>query len=189
MKKSIVILSSAIILALLTWLFLPKQKTKIALQPISKVKSSYINLVKAEIETFYFADVEILPKIEFPNSCYYPPRKRYRADKTIAFLEDFKPEKFDKIIGITEKDISTTKGKHYDYGIMGLAYMPGESGIISTYRCKRGVSEKIAKDRIVKNALHELGHTFGLAHCSFSPTCLMNDAKGTVKTAAVRTII
>lgn len=181
MKKFLALLFLLVVVGI-AYLFLPKYKIKIALQPLDQVPASIPILLKKEIETFYFAEVEILPAIDFPDSTYYVPRQRYRADKTISFLWDFKPKRFDKILGITEKDISTTKGKHKDYGIMGLAYRPGKSGVISTFRSKRKVSKAVATDRMIKNALHELGHSFGLKHCDFSPTCLMNDAKGTVKT-------
>ena len=145
MKKflALILLSTTLIAG---YFLFPKSKTKIALQPLGEVNSKLPILLKKEIEAFYFADVEILPAIDFPDSTYYAPRQRYRADKTIAFLWDFKPKRFDKILGVTEKDISTTKGKIKDYGIMGLAYRPGKSGVISTSRSKRKVSKAIAED-------------------------------------------
>lgn len=38
------------------------------------------------------------------------------------------------MIGITQKDISTSKGQYADWGIMGLAYRPGNSCVASYYR-------------------------------------------------------
>lgn len=181
MKKYLLLILALIPIGTTTYFFLPPKEIKVALQPLGEVPADLPILLKKEIEAFYFSKVEILPAIDFPDSTYYPPRKRYRADKTIAFLRSVKPDRFDKILGVTEKDISTTKGEFKDYGIMGLAYRPGRSGIVSTFRCKRNVSKKIATERMIKNTLHELGHNFGLYHCNFSPTCLMNDAKGTVK--------
>ena len=51
---------------------------------------------------------------------------------------------------------------------------------ISSFRIK--TPDKILfNDRLVKVALHELGHTMGLPHCTFSRTCFMEAAEGTVK--------
>jgi predicted Zn-dependent protease len=53
---------------------------------------------------------------------------------------------------------------------------------VSTYRLGRGAAtETVADERLVKAVGHELGHTFGLDHCS-TPGCLMADACGTIRT-------
>ena len=56
---------------------------------------------------------------------------------------------------------------------MGLGYCPGKACIASTYR----LSENKRKQQFFKVAIHELGHTEGLAHCP-EKTCFMRDAKG-----------
>ena len=77
-----------------------------------------------------------------------------------------------KIVGITSKDISTTKGKNPDHGVMGLGSMGGKSCMISTFRLKKGSNEQL-----FKTVIHELGHNFGLDHCPVK-TCFMRDAEG-----------
>jgi archaemetzincin len=56
---------------------------------------------------------------------------------------------------------------------MGLGYCPGTACIASSYRLKKG--NKLTQ--FYKVAIHELGHTQGLPHCS-TKTCLMRDAEG-----------
>ncbi len=76
-------------------------------------------------------------------------------------------------IGLTSKDISTTKGKIEDYGIMGLGYTPGNACVVSTFR----VSKENKQNQFFKFCIHELGHTSGLPHCP-EKTCFMRDAEG-----------
>ena len=68
-------------------------------------------------------------------------------------------------IGLTHRDISTSIHGHYNYGIMGLSFRPGDA-------LKR-------KDDLWKVTIHEFLHSRGLPHCKKNaPKCLMQDAHG-----------
>ena len=140
-----------------------------------KLKTELIQNITA---TYNCTVTEIKGIAAMPATAYYKPRNRYRAN---LLLEDLKKYNgYDKVIGITNKDISTSSNGVYDWGIMGLAYRPGKQCVISTFRIK--TPDKILfNDRLVKVALHELGHTMGLPHCTFSRTCFMEAAEGTIK--------
>ncbi len=111
-------------------------------------------------------------QIEFPESAWYQPRQRYRADKLIRFLMN-KVGQDTVMVGLSVKDISTTKGKVYDSGLMGLGFQPGRSCVVSTFR----LSKKNTMQQFKKLVLHEVGHNYGLPHCPDS-SCFMRDAKG-----------
>lgn len=154
----------------------------ILLVPLGSIDSSQLQVIASEVETRFDATVQIGDEIPLPPETYYPPRNRYRADKLISFLKSTYPG-YDRVMGITTKDISTSKGEHEDWGIMGLAYRPGRSCVISTFRIKRGVqSQPHFTDRLIKVCLHELGHTYGRDHCKADAACLMQDAAGKVIT-------
>lgn len=144
--------------------------------------------VKQAIEAFYRLDVRMLPVAPLPESAWYPPRKRYRAEKLLDFLEDVRPDPKSRIIGITPSDISTTKGRHEDWGILGLASVDGTVCVVSTFRTwnrSKGTPEQratLARYRFAKTVVHELGHNFGLDHCPHRG-CLMEDGGGTVTTS------
>lgn len=155
----------------------------VCLQPLSPSPSDEeVQYVIRAISAFYDARVAVLPELAPPRIAYYAPRERYRAEKLLSFLGERLGHRGARIVGLTAADISTTKGDVFDWGILGLANMPGTSCVVSSFRCKKRASSPVQPVvRLGKTAVHELGHTFGLEHCR-STGCLMEDAGGSVLT-------
>jgi archaemetzincin len=155
----------------------------LVLQPLGHgLADEAVTTVRKALLAFYRLEVKSLPPVGLPRSAFYPPRQRYRAERLLRFLERRAAADAYRIVGVTAVDISTTKGKYHDWGILGLATIDGRTCVLSAFRCKRGTSrEAQVQDRLGKVAVHEVGHTLGLNHC---PTygCLMEDARGTVMT-------
>ena len=141
-----------------------------------------VSLVVQALQAFYAVEVTTLGRVELPKAASYPKRARYRAEKLLDFLGPRLPKGGSRILGLTSVDISTTKGKIDDWGILGLATLDGAACVLSSFRCKRQAKNAAhARIRFAKVAVHEIGHTFGLEHC---PTrgCLMEDGGGSVLT-------
>jgi len=143
----------------------------ILIQPFKDFKSENAAETAEQIRNVY-PNVKVLEAIDFPENAYYKDRNRYRADSIIKFLNSRTKEGF-VTIGLTSNDISVTKGKIKDYGIMGLGYRPGKACVASKYR----LNKKNVNEQFFKIAIHELGHTQGLKHCP-EKTCFMRDAEG-----------
>jgi archaemetzincin len=134
------------------------------------------------LRAFYPMEVRVLGCQELPNAAYYPPRKRYRAERLLQYLNQRMPADGWRILGLTASDISTTKDQYQDWGVMGLGELPGTATVVSSFRCRKKARDAAhAAERLAKVAVHEIGHTLGLPHC---PTrgCLMEDAQGKVVT-------
>ena len=154
-----------------------KETLSIVIQPFEGLPPSTADFVKVKLNEIYSGEVTINEPIPLPKEALNQDRSRYRADSLIRFLNSFAKED-QLIIGLTSKDISITKGKDPDYGIMGLGFSPGKSCIASTFRLKG----ENRLEKLFKLAIHELGHTQGIAqtttkHCP-EKTCIMRDAKG-----------
>ncbi len=163
-------------------LFCREPEIVIALQPLGEISDTTIKTVKNGIVAVYRVRVVVLPVKELPGGAYYKPRRRYRADILLEYLNNVTDKRFTKVLGLTNRDISATKGEHYDWGIFGYGTLGGRPCIVSTHRLRRGnVSRALFMKRLIKVVNHELGHTFGLDHCPVEG-CLMQDSKGTIQT-------
>lgn len=154
-----------------------QKKLSIIIQPFDGIPESTVTILSEKLKKIYSGDVIINNSIVLPQKALVQSRTRYRADSLIRFLGDFAKDG-QLIIGVTNRDISTTKGAYPDRGVMGLGFCPGKSCIASTFRLKG----KNRNEKLFKVAIHELGHTQGLAltktkHCP-DKACLMRDAEG-----------
>ncbi|AZA80204.1 Zn-dependent protease [Chryseobacterium sp. G0186] len=148
-----------------------KTAVTILIQPFKDIKSENVEKVAAGIKKVY-PNIQVLEAIDFLGNTYYKERNRYRADSIIKFLNSRTKDGF-VTIGLTSKDISATRGKIKDFGIMGLGYRPGKACVASMFR----LSKENSDEQFYKIAIHELGHTQGLPHCP-EKMCFMRDAEG-----------
>ncbi len=139
-------------------------------------------MVSAALGAFYNVELTVQNAAPMPQRAYYRPRSRYRAEILLEELEKAAPAGADRVLGLTNVDISTSKPPYDDWGILGLASLGGRVCVLSSFRCKRkSKSPTHALERLAKTAVHELGHTFGLEHCP-NQGCIMEDGQGSVLT-------
>jgi len=153
---------------------------------------SLVDTVRVAIYNVFGFKVVALGKKDLPSSAFINIKApRYRADQLLKFLEEVRPDTIDFILGLTVKDISTTKkdpsgntkkpaSRYYDWGVCGLGYIAGPCSVVSTYRLK-AKDEDLFLQRFKKTCVHELGHNLGLPHCEYDDKCVLRDAAETVR--------
>lgn len=150
----------------------------VAIVPLGPVKQEYLERVAQEIQARMDVHVRIEPQRELPAEAFYKPRKRWRAEKLLAALDANPPVGAWKVVGVTEAEISSTKGDIVDWGIAGLGNIGGQSCVVSAFIYKKhSRSKQVLLRRLGDLAVHELGHTLGFPHCEVK-RCVMADAKG-----------
>jgi archaemetzincin len=162
----------------------PSPPRRVYVQPLgSGMPTTELAFIRTSLLSFYDVEVVVLERAALPQSAFYAPRKRYRAERLLETLDRIVPKDGYRILGVTDVDISTTKGAYADWGVMGLGSMDGRTCVLSSFRCRRAAKNREhATIRMGKTAVHELGHTFGLPHCP-NRGCLMEDGHGTVFTS------
>lgn len=127
----------------------------------------FVNELKKAIASRFGASVS-LACMELYRDAFVPERKQYDA---AILLDSFCWEvKADKALGITSEDLFIP-GLNFVFGLARdrccvLSY----ARLAPSYY---GFSDDgLFKERVIKEAFHELGHTFGLKHCQ-DKRCVM----------------
>ena len=155
----------------------PAERT-VVIVPFGKVNPAFVTAVEQAVAATADVKTRVDPQREMPKEAWYAPRKRWRAEKILDAIDADPPEGAWKVVAVTEKEISTTKGKYEDWGIVGLGNLDDRSCITSTYIFrKHSRTQDVLVRRVRDSAIHELGHTLGLDHCE-TEACVMRDAKG-----------
>lgn len=152
-------------------------KLMVQLYHTKSVKEDQLLLVEGAIREYYQAVVIRRGELQIPYWCVNTKSGKIRSDSMLVFMDRILKHEPGKQLLITDRVISTTRtlnGKTYpDWTIMGYGQLGGKNCVVSTATLKTNAAE-----RLKKVVLHELGHTFGVNHCSSNDTCLMRDLKG-----------
>lgn len=149
----------------------PQQK--IIISTLGKRYDELNVLIGAEIESVFGHKSEVIPLLDSMDFAFDPVRKQYHSTPVLEKLEALAPSQALKILAIVGDDLFIPILTH----VYGEAQLGGMACVVSTYRLKEGLSPAGSRDayqkRVVKEAIHELGHTFNLRHCRDS-ACIMH---------------
>jgi archaemetzincin len=144
--------------------------------PIGEIDDTSLRILVARIGQIYYY-VELLKPIKQIESAYNGNRNQYLSDE---FLSRVKQLPGDHILGVTNVDLYTPELNF----VFGQAQLPGKAAVISLARL-RDDKHELYYDRMIKEAVHEIGHTLGLRHCPdvfcvmhFSNSLKETDIKG-----------
>lgn len=100
-------------------------------------------------------------------------RDQYHSTRLLKGLETQIEQKENKILGITHLDLFIPILTY----VFGEAHLNGPAAVASDYRLNPQFyglppNPELVKERLIKECIHELGHTLGLRHCP-NPQCVM----------------
>lgn len=106
------------------------------------------------------------------HAAYDAGRDQYNSTELLERLYAETPEGC-KVVGVISHDLFVPVLTF----VFGEAQLNGRVAVVSTYRLRSAfyglpTDEHLLIERLQKEAVHELGHTFGLVHCPL-PTCVM----------------
>ena len=115
-----------------------------------------------------------LPALPIPEGAYDAKRRQYQSVEIMKMLAQHAPRDAERILGVTNADLAIPMLTF----LFGQAQLNGPVAVVSLCRLHQEfyglpADADLLRERTVKEVLHELGHTFGLAHCP-ERTCPMS---------------
>jgi archaemetzincin len=145
----------------------------IYLLPIGNIDKELLEYIGRKIQDYFRIPYRILNFIDIPEHAKDRKRNQYDAEVILREIGLLDFPSAERVLGIINVDLYS---KSLSF-IFGEAESPGRNAVISTTRLNpEFYDQKFNKDvfyeRILKEVVHELGHTFSLGHCP-KKTCVM----------------
>ena len=123
---------------------------------------------------WYPLPVRRLPPLAIPDGAYDAKRGQYQSVEFMKMLAQRAPRDAARVLGITDVDLAIPMLSF----LFGQAQFDGPIAVVSLCRLHQEfyglpAEDALLRERTVKEVMHEMGHTFGLVHCS-EPTCAMS---------------
>jgi archaemetzincin len=157
----------------------------IVIVPIGKIDREVIEPLIIGISDIFKRQVVIGKEMVKPDYAFNSKRNQYSAELILnSLIEDEKYPRYEKTLGIVDCDLYAPD-LNFIFGLAGE-----KAAVISLTRLRQefyGLPQDIDRfnQRVFTEAIHELGHTYGLSHCKnrkcvmfFSNNLIDTDRKG-----------
>ena len=150
----------------------------IPLGEVGEVEEDVIRVVADGLQGLLRMPVDVLECVPIPDEAFLESRGQYNAMVLLKHLAEHHSGGYLKILGITSRDITNPILTY----VFGEAYMGGCAAVMSSLRLRtdpggKPVSREDFLERVVKVAIHEMGHTFNIPHCH-EGRCVMRASNG-----------
>jgi archaemetzincin len=145
--------------------------TQIVLIPVGSVEKETLMYLSTTMDELFECTCEIGTALPIPKQAYNPARHQYSGQPILAYLPS---SRSGLILGVADLDLYAP-GLNF---IFGLADYKAQRAVIALPRLHQsfyGGRDKRMQflARAAKEAVHEVGHLFGLNHCQ-DQHCVMS---------------
>jgi len=138
-------------------------------------EASVIDHVRRHLAGAFGRAATVLDDPRRPAGTWDPRRRQHATAPMLRWLLEVGPPE-GKVLGITDQDLFIPILTY----VFGEAQLGGRAAVCSAARLAEGVEvagPRLLRDRLAKEAIHEVGHAFGLHHCD-ARGCVMGRSPG-----------
>lgn len=153
---------------------------------LGTIDDAILSAIEQGLAGAYGVSVQRLPAMEEPEYAFDAQRNQYSSAHILRRLLTRTPADALAMLAITRRDLFIPMLSF----VLGQAQLSGPAAVVSLARLRQEFyglppDPQLVLERAVKEAVHEVGHSFGLTHCannqcpmSLSNTVLHVDIKG-----------
>ena len=146
--------------------------------PLGDLAADILDAIDDGIQQVFGLEVRRLNAEQTPGYAYDTTRAQYSSELILRALIKHCPAEALRLLAITDVDLFIPMLTF----VYGQAQLNGRVSVVSTARMHQEFYSLIRNrplmlNRVRKEAVHELAHTFGLTHCPL-PLCPMSIATG-----------
>ena len=139
----------------------------IGMVAIGTVDPPLLTAIADEVRRTFRHPVSMLPPAPEPAFAFDERRGQYSSVLVLRSLLDRAQPSMIRILGVTAKDLFIPMLSF----VLGQAQLNGRVAVISLARLQQQFygfppDPDLLQARAIKEAVHEIGHTFGLTHCT-----------------------
>jgi archaemetzincin len=138
---------------------------RILIAPVGEFNPELVAAVGREVQRVFRAQIEVGALFSDLSFAFDAGRRQYHSTPILQRVAEASPPEVLKVLALTEVDLFIPILTH----VYGEAQLGGKACIVSTHRLDSGPETLHHPDvflsRMIKEAIHELGHTFNLRHC------------------------
>jgi len=138
----------------------------IQLLPLGNVPGDMLIHLSGELASEFSTRCEILRPEPHPPQAFNAGRQQYYSTEILACMTSRAAPATGRVLGITTADLYIPILTF----VFGEAQLEGRCAVVSTHRLRQEFyglppDPALLSRRLLKEAVHELGHTLGLIHC------------------------
>ncbi len=142
----------------------------ILIVPVGPVESRVLRHISDAVTETFGQEPRLGGPLPPPRQAFDALRRQYSAEAILRGLERGEAE---RVLGVADLDLHVPQANF----VFGLAEPAQRRGVIGLSRLRQrlfgmGWNESLYFARAAKEAVHELGHTYGLEHCA-NRRCVM----------------
>ena len=146
----------------------------VCLVAIGSVPAQVLDWVESAVAEWCPWPIRRLPALGLSEGAYDARRRQYQSVEVMKAVARCAPSDAARVLGVTEVDLAIPALTF----VFGQAQLDGPVAVVSLCRLRQEFyglpgEESLLRERVVKEVLHELGHTSGLTHC-VDPKCAMS---------------
>jgi archaemetzincin len=136
------------------------------LLPIGNVDNLLLEHLRADLPRSLRVECEILPCCLDPNPAYHAERQQFYSSELLQRMMQIVGAGDCRFLAVAKVDLYIPILKY----VFGEAQLGGPCAVVSTYRLRQEFygldrDDDLLRQRLLKESVHELGHTLGLRHC------------------------